>query len=109
MAPYEAAIERTIAARQKYEAQAHQLSEQAGNLQQGARTLASQAVAYQHAGESKLAQRMMAQAQEMLDKAGQVDAQARRDYVTAQHFTHGLPAYEEYAKTAGVRASVLSR
>jgi len=109
MAPYEAAIQRTVAARSNYDAQAQQLSEQAGNLQQGARTLANEAVAYQRAGEKKLAQQMMTQAQGMLDKAGQADAQARRDHAAAQQLSQGLPAYQEYAKTAGARASALSR
>lgn len=109
MAPYQAAEQRAVTARSMYETQAHQLSEQAEGLQKDARRLRSEAFKYNENGQREVAQQMVAQAQGMLDRATQVDAQAQSDYAQAQGLSHGSRAYGEYASMAGARATALSR
>jgi len=107
-APWYAAEQRAISARATFQSQAQQLSDRASELQQQARTTAGQAVQYREAGNGKAAEKLMEQAQAMLDQAAQDSTQARKDFDQAQTLNHGLESYEVNAEYAGQRASAMA-
>jgi len=107
-APWYAAEQHAITARDTLRSQAQQLSDRARELQQQSRTTAAQAVQYRQAGNGKVAEKLMAQAQDMLDQASQNTAQGRKDFDKAQELNHGLESYEVNAEYAGQYASAMA-
>merc|ERR1719265_1380135 len=67
--PYYAVMNKAIAMGNLYEANAHNLQDQAQTAQEQSREVASQAVVYQQAGNGDMASQLMAQAKGMLDQS----------------------------------------
>jgi len=107
--PFQDAMQRTVAAQQNYQAEAHQLSDRARDLQTHAKSLAGQAVVYQSKGEAAVAKTMMEQANSMLNEAEAAGEKAHETYRMAEDLSKGVGTYDTYAKMAGARASVLTR
>jgi hypothetical protein len=106
--PYYSVMNKAIGMGNIYEAQAHSLQDQAEDLQQQSRTIASQAVAYQAAGRGDMASQLMAQARTMLNTAVAKDAQAQKDYAVAEGVRKQVPNYQANAALASARATAIA-
>lgn len=107
-APYYNVMNKAIAMGNLYEANAHNLQDQAQSLQEQSRTVASQAVGYQQAGYGDMAKKLMAQAKGMLNEAQSKDAAARKDYEVAEGVRKSVPNYQANAALASARATTLA-
>jgi len=106
--PYDDALQRAVAMRAAYTTQAHQLNDLAGQLQQNARTLASQAAIYQTAGNTDVASQMVSNAKNMLGDAATTDAEAHKWQGVAQQISESLPQYQLGAAMAAARAAAIA-
>lgn len=106
--PYYAVMNKAIAMGNLYEASAHTLQDQAQSLQEQSRTVASQAVLYQSAGNGDMAKKLMAQARGMLSEATAKDAQARKDFDVAEGVRKNVPNYQANAALASARATSIA-
>merc|ERR1719424_2175367 len=106
--PYYSVMNKAIASGNLYEQSAHTLQDQAQTLQEQSRTIASQAVGYQTAGYTDMAQKLMAQAKGMLNDAQSKDAQARQDFAVAERVRKSVPNYQANAAAASARATSLA-
>merc|ERR1719164_382293 len=76
--PYYSIMNKAVASGNLYEANAHSLQDQAQQLQENSRTVASQAVGYQQAGYGDMAAKLMSQAKGLLNEAVAKDEQAKK-------------------------------
>lgn len=106
--PYYDVMQKAISTGSLYEASAHSLQDQAQELQANSRNMASQAVAYQMAGDGANAQSMMAQAKSMMVDAQSKGAQADKDYAIAESVRKSVPNYQANAAAASARATALA-
>merc|ERR1719217_815371 len=107
-APYYSVMNKAIAMGNLYEANAHNLQDQAQSLQEQSRSVASQAVGYQQAGYGDMAKKLMAQAKSMLNEAQAKDAAARKDYEVAEGVRKQVPNYQANAALASARATTIA-
>lgn len=105
MAPYNAAAGRALGVRQEYINKAQELSTGAADLQRNARILAAQAAAYQSAGNTGLAGKMMGQAKGMISQATALDGEAQKYQGIAATITKQIPTYQYAAAVAAIRAT----
>jgi len=106
--PFYAAMQKAISTGSLYEAQARSLQDQAEQLQINSRSMASQAVAYQMAGNGGDSQTMMAQARSMLSEAQSKSDQAKKDYAVAESVRKSVPNYQANAAAASARATSIA-
>jgi hypothetical protein len=106
--PYYNIMNKAVAMGSLYEANAHNLQDQAQTLQEQSRTVASQAVAYQAAGYGDMAKKLMAQAKGMLSEAQVKDAAARKDMAVAEGVRKSIPNYQANAAAASARATAIA-
>jgi len=106
--PYYDVMQKAISTGSLYEASAHSLQDQAQELQANSRNMASQAVAYQMAGDGVTAQSMMAQARGLMVEAQAKGAQSGTDYAVAEGVRKSVPNYQANAAAASARATSLA-
>lgn len=107
--PYNKAILRAQLVRDKYRDKAQSLASTAKQLQINAHIVASQAVAYQAAGSSDVANKLLAQAHAAMGQVNGYMAEAEKWQAAAQSIQDSLPLYSEAAAAAAARASTLAK
>ena len=105
--PYDAAAGRAMGIRALYSGKAQELNSAAEASQEQAKKFAAQALASQQAGGSN-AGALYSQAQKLLDQASAQKADAEKFQVVAKGVSETLPAYEQYAGAAALRAMTLA-
>jgi len=106
--PYYAVMNKAIAMGNLYEANAHNLQDQAQTAQEQSREVASQAVVYQSAGNGEMAAKLMAQAKDLLSQAQAKDAEARKAFAVAEGVRKQVPNYQVNAAAASARATTIA-
>jgi hypothetical protein len=106
--PYYNVMQTAIARGGLYEAAARKLQDEAQTLQEQSRTIASQAVQYQQAGNGDMAAKLMAQAKGMLTQAQAKDDQAQKDFAVAEGVQKQIPNYQANAAAASARATSIA-
>jgi len=89
--PYVVAMNRAVAARTSYELKAVGLQDKADEVQKQARVVAKQAVAYQSAGRSDMGNKLMAQAEGMINGANAADEEAQHWHGLADDINQNTP------------------
>lgn len=107
-APYFAVMQRAMASQGAWATKAAELNNLARDLQQGARQRSFQAAAFQSNGNTKLAQRMHAQAEEMLDKAQAAELQSQEFQAIADQAGKAAPEWSAAANRASARAGMIA-
>jgi hypothetical protein len=107
--PYNAAILRAQLVRDQYRDKAQALAATAKQLQINAHIVGSQAVAYQAAGSSGVADKLLAQAHGAMAQVNGYMQEAEKWQVAAQSIQDSLPLYGEAAAAAAARAAALAK
>jgi len=107
-APYIAAMNKAVAARSAYEIKSQELQTHAKELQDQARVVGQQAVAYQAAGNGAAASQMMAQATGMINDANAADEEATTWHGIAEQINSGMPLYQANGAQAMARAAAIA-
>merc|ERR1719409_1091970 len=107
--PYNKAILRAQLVRDKYSLKAQALASTAKQLQVNAHIVASQAVAYQAAGSTSVANSLLAQAHAAMGQVNGYMEEAQKFQVAAQSIQDTLPLYGEAAAAAAARAAALAK
>lgn len=105
--PYNAAIARAAAIRDKYSLKAQTLASTAKQLQINAHIVAAQAQAYQATGHSGVASMLMGRARAAMGQVDGLMAEAEHWQASAADVQKKFPLYYEAAATAAARAAAL--